>query len=209
MTSFALVLFLGAAAGWIAAKGAPPHARAYLRLAAVIYAALALGAFGLDLFAAAPKAGSGFALSGLAVVAVTDLVVTLAPAVLCVAAYAAFRRAPHGLPAGLILGVAALIGVAAAATGMAVLAAVPQVLSAVFTFFIARPGLWRRASVYLALAAISMLGGAACQLTPGLAAHAGVLLFEAAALIGVAVASNVFVEQRPGHARSSEIRSMR
>lgn len=193
MVAFALVLLLASAAGWIAAAGTPPRARTLLRLAAALYAALSVAGLGLSLvrsFIALPGQ------AGLAVIAVTDLVATLGPVVLCVAAYSEFRKAPRALSASLVLGAGALVGLAAAATGFRVVAAVPQVLSAVFTFLIARPGLWRRAHVYLALAAISILGGAACQLAAGLTARAGVLLFEAAALIGVAIASDVLVETR-------------
>jgi hypothetical protein len=96
----------------------------------------------------------------------------------------------------LVLSSAAIAGVIAAATGLRVVAAVPQVAAAIFTLLVARPGLWRKPQVYLALASLSMLGGAACQLTTGLASQAGVLLFEAAALIGVGIASEVLVEAR-------------
>lgn len=205
MTAFALVLILAAAAGWIASGGAPERARAYLRMAAVLYAALAVA--GLALNAAAGVVALP-ASAAPAVIAVSDLVTTLGPAVLCVAAYSVFRRAPHTVTTSLVLALAALLGLAAAA-GLRVLAAAPQVVSAVFTLLLARPGLWRRAYLYLALAGLSMLGGAACQLSDGLTARAGVLLFEAAALVGVAVASNVFVEQRRKDKRGLLVRRAR
>lgn len=179
MTAFALVLILGVAAGWIASNGAPPRARAYLRFAAVLYAALALSA----VFNLSPPA-------------VTDIVATLASAILCVAAFAAFRRSPPVFTTSALLALAALAGIAAAATGIAVLAAVPQVLSALLMALIARRQGRERASLYLVLAALSLLGSAACQLVPGMAARAGLMLFSAAGLIGVAVASDVLVEQR-------------
>lgn len=193
MIAFALVLFLASAAGWIAAKGAPARARSYLRIAAALYSALALAGVVLDGVLGWLQAP---ALTAVALVSVTDLVVTLGAAVLCVAAANAFRGPLGGSHAAVILGLAACIGLAAALTGFAALAAVPQVAAAGFILLLARPGLWRRASVYLGLAGVSLIGGAACQLTPGLAAQAGVLLFEAAALVGVAIASNVLVEQR-------------
>lgn len=192
MSAFALVLLLGAAAGWIASKGASPRARAYLRFAGVLYAALASSD-----------------LSGVAPAAVTDIVATLGSVVLCVAAFSAFRRSPRVLTASSVLGLAALAGITAAATGVGVLAAVPQVLSATFMVLIARRGLWTRASVYLALAALSVLGAAACQLAPGMAARAGLMLFAAAGLIGVSIASNVLVEQREQDKRGPAIRRAR
>jgi hypothetical protein len=194
MTAFALVLILGAAAGWIASGGAPARARAYLRFTAVLYAAMAAGAF-----------------LKLAPAAVTDIVATLGSAVLCVAAFAAFRRSPPPFAASALLGLAALAGIAAAATGFAVLAAVPQVLSAAFLLLIARRELKqrRRAGVYLALSALSLVGAAACQLVPGMAARAGLMLFSAAGLIGVAVASDVLVEQRQKDKRGSAVRRAR
>lgn len=188
MVAFALVLLIVAAAGWIAAGGAPASARTALRLAAVLYGALALTSAALT---SGLIANAGFTLD-----AITDLVATLGPVVLAVAAYSEFRKPPGRLSSSLVLGLAAVAGVLAAATGMRVLAAVPQVLAATFTFLTARPGLWRKTHAYLLLAAVAMLGGAACQLSGGIAARAGVLLFEAAALIGVGIASNVLVEVR-------------
>lgn len=185
MTAFALVLLLGAAAAWIAAGGAPVRAQPYLRLAAVLYAALAISE-GINLAAAA----------------VTDIAATLGSAVLCVAAFAAFRRAPSVPTASLILFIAAICGIGAAATDWRVMAAVPQVVSAVFIVAIARPGLWRRPSLYLTLAAVCLIGAAASALAPGAQARAGLLLFAAAGVIGVAIGSDDFVEKdRAGRAR--------
>lgn len=181
MTAFALVLLLSAAAAWIACGGAPLCTRLYLRLAGVLYAALAVS----ETFQVAPAA-------------VTDIVVTLGAAVLCVAAFAGFRRGPRWFTATAVLVLAAVCGIAAAATDMRVLAAAPQLLSAIFTFLIARPGLWRRASVYLALASLCLLGAAASELAPGAMARAGLLLFAAAGLLGVALASDVLVDELGG-----------
>lgn len=193
MIAFALVLFLASVAGWIAAKGAPARARPYLRIAAALYSALALAGVVLDGVLGWLRAPG---LTVMALVSIADLVVTLGAGVLCVAVTNTFRNPLGGTQAAVVLGLAACTGLAAALTGFAALAAVPQVAAAGFMLLLARPGLWRRASVYLGLSALSLIGGAACQLTPGLAAHAGVLLFEAAALVGVAIASNVLVEQR-------------
>jgi hypothetical protein len=188
MTAFALVLMLGAAAAWIAAGGAPLRATRMLRLAAVLYGALGLAE-----------------ITQIAAAAVADIAVTLGAAVLCVAAYAAFRRTPRALTGSLLLIIAAVCGIGAAATDWRVMAAAPQLVSALFTFLIARPGLWRRPSLYLALAAFSMVAAAASQLAPGAAAHAGLLLFAAASVIGVALASNVLVEQNGAGGRQRAI----
>jgi hypothetical protein len=181
MTAFALVLLLCAAAAWIACGGAPLRTRLYLRLAGVLYAALAVS----EAFQVAPAA-------------VTDIVATLGAAVLCVAAFAGFRRSPRWFSATAVLVLAASCGIAAAATDLRALAAAPQLLGAIFTFLIARPGLWRRASVYLALASLCLLGAAASELTPGAMARAGLLLFAAAGVLGVALASNVLVDELGG-----------
>jgi hypothetical protein len=192
MTAFALVLLLGAAAAWIAAGGAPVRAQAYLKLAAVLYAALALSQA-----------------AGIAAAAVADIAATLGSASLCVAAFSAFRRAPRPLTAFLVLLVATVAGIGAAATDWRVLASAPQVLSAVFTFVIARPGLMKRPSVYLALAALSMLAASASSLAPGTAARAGLLLFAAAGVVGVALASDFLVENDGTRRRGRAIRRAR
>lgn len=183
MTAFALVLLLGAAAAWIASGGAPPRARTYLRLASVLYATFA--------FSEAVHAAPG---------AVGDIVSTLGPVVLAVAAFAAFRHRPRWFTAASLMAAAALCGIAAAATDWRAMAAVPQVLAAFFTFLVARPGLatrpsmWRKASVYLALSVISIVAAAALALVPGPAAHAGLLLFAGTGVLGVALASNLAVK---------------
>lgn len=177
MTAFALLLLLGTFAAWIAAAGAPLRARAYLRLAAVLYATLAISEA-----------------ADVATAAVTDIAATLGSTVLCIAAFSAVRRAPRVLTASLALVVAAACGIGAAATDQRLLAAAPQVASAVFVFLIARPGLWRRPSFYLALAALCLLGAAASVFAAGLAARAGLLLFAAAGVVGVALGSNRLVE---------------
>jgi hypothetical protein len=192
MTAFALVLLLGAAAAWIAAGGAPVRAQAYLRLAAVLYAALAL-AVGIDV---APAA-------------VTDIAATLGSANLCVAAFSAFRRAPRLLSAFLVLLVATVAGIGAAATDWRAIAVVPQVASAIVTFLIARQGLMKRSNLYLALAALCLLGAAASELAPGPAARAGLLLFAAAGLVGVGLASNLLVESDGPRRRIRPVRGAR
>lgn len=192
MIAFALILLLVSAAAWIAAAASPRPGRGFLRYAALLYAALALAGFSLE--AAAEVIARG-AVGPLAVAVLCDLVAVQGPVALALAALLAFR----GVPA-LALAIAALVAagaaaIAAAVTGAEIFAAVPQVMSALCVFVLARKDLKTKPGLYLALSALSMLGGAACQLAPGLAARAGVFLFEAAALIGVALASNLLIEQ--------------
>ena len=180
MIGFALVLLLASAAAWIAANGARSRARSYLRLACVLYATMAIA----ELFALAP-------------VAVTDIVMTLGAVVLCIGAFAGLRRNPKIITASVALALAALAAIAAATLGLAVLAAVPQVVSALFVFLTARRSLFlgRRSGLYLALSSFCLVGAAACHLAPGMMAQAGLLLFASSAVAGVALASNFFVEE--------------
>ncbi|MDR3527204.1 MAG: hypothetical protein P4L57_07970 [Rhizomicrobium sp.] len=183
MIGFALVLLLGAAAGWIAAQGARPRARAYLRLGAVLYGAMAIS----QAFGVAPPA-------------VRDIVMILGSSVLCIAAYSAFKNKPRFLSASVMLAASAAAGIAAATLGQSVLAAVPQVVSALFMLLIARRFVFagNRSGLYLALSALCLVGAAACGLAPvaNLMARAGLLVFAAAAVAGVALASNLLVEER-------------
>jgi hypothetical protein len=180
MTAFAIVLFLGAAAGWIAAEAAQRHLRWYLRLAAMLYAAMSVSAVTM-----------------LAVPAVMQIVATLAAPLLAMAAYGSVRRVPPPpVAATIILAMACIAGIAAAATGTAFLSTLPQVLAALVILAMARRVTNNRSRLYLLLGAVSLLGAAACQLIDGTVAGAGQLLFSAAGLLGVALASDVLVEQR-------------
>jgi hypothetical protein len=180
MTAFAIVLILGAAAGWIAAEAAQRHLRWYLRLSAMLYAAMAV------------SAAMAFAAS-----AVTQIVATLGAPLLATAACGTFRRVPPTpVAATIILATTCVAGIAAAATGTAFLSTLPQVLAAVAILATARRVTIKRSRLYLALGAVSLLGAAACQLIDGTVAGAGQLLFSAAGLLGVALGSDVLVEQR-------------
>ena len=180
MIAFAAMLFLGAAAGWIAAGAARRHPRWYLRLAAMLYAAMSL------------SAATAFATS-----AVTQIVAALAAPLLAMAVYGTFRRAPPPpVAATIILATTCVAGIAAAATGTAFLSTLPQVLAALAILAMARRVTIKRSRLYLLLGVVSLLGAAACQLIDGTVAGAGLLLFSAAGLLGIALASDVLVEQR-------------
>lgn len=176
MTAFALILVLGSAGAFLAARYAPPRARDYLRLAAVLYAALGIA--------------EGF---GIAADAVADIVAALGAGVLGVAAFAAFRRPPPAVATSLVLFIAALCGIGAAATDWPAMAAAPQLIAALALLVIGRP-VRRRAGLYLGLAGFALIGSATCAPIPGAAARAGMLLFAAASVLGVALASDFLVE---------------
>jgi len=179
MLAFAIVLVLGAAAAWIAAGDAGVQARSYLRLAAVLDAALALSAA-----------------IALATPAVAAIVLTLVAPLLAAAAWTRFRRSLHPVLTSLPLSAACIMGIVAAATGATVLSAVPQVIAVAALGAVARLAVWRRARIYLVLGAVSLLGAAACALGEGAIAQIGVLLFSSAGLLGVALASETAVKER-------------
>jgi len=179
MLAFAIVLMLGAAAAWIATADVPAHTRQYLRLAAVLEASLALSAA-----------------IALATPAATAIVLTLVAPLLAAAAWGRFFRALHPVLVSLLLACACVAGIAASATGLAVLSAMPQVIAVAVIGAIARPAAFSRARLYLVLGAVSLLGAAACALGVGGVAQMGVLLFSAAGLLGITLASEIPVEQR-------------
>ncbi|GAA0525816.1 hypothetical protein FHS83_001983 [Rhizomicrobium palustre] len=180
MAGFSVALFLGVAAAWVVAAGARRLARSYLRLAAVLYAALA--------------ASEGFAFWPEAVMA---MVLSAGAASLAMASYGGFRRAPRIFSAAMGLAGSGLAGLTAFLVGLPVLAAVPQVTSAALIAVFAWWPLWqgRRSGVYLMLCGLALIGAAACSLAPGPLAKNGLLLFAAAAVLGAALASNLFVEE--------------
>lgn len=192
MTAFALVLVLAVAAALVATRTAPASARPYLQFAAVLYGALALSQ-----------------ILAIAVSAVTDIATTLGAVCLSVGAYSGAYRAPRPFTATAVLGVAAICGIAAAATDLRVLAGLPQVLSAVFLLLIARPGLWRRSSIYFSASALCLIGAAASHLTQGAMARAGLLAFAGAALLGVTLGLNILVENQRSHRGRPPIRLSR
>lgn len=183
MTAFALILLAAAAAALLAARGLRQRAASYFQLAVVLYGAMAIA--------------EALQWSADAVAAIG---MSLGAVVLTAGAYTAFRRSPRILSASLILAAAGLSGIASAMLGLPVLAAVPQVLSALFALLIARKPLFkgRRSGVYLALAALALLGAAALQAAPSgdrAFARAGLMLFAAAGLAGSALASNLRIEE--------------
>jgi hypothetical protein len=192
MLAFAIMLLVAAMGAWIAAGAAARSARAYLRFAAVLEAALAVSA-GVPL----------------ATPAVAAIVTTLAAGLLAIAAAAALRQRPFLLVASALLIACCVAGIAAAATGVTVLSAVPQVIGVIAIALTARAMRSRRSRLYLGLGALSLAGVAACAQGEGMLAQAGVLLFSAAGLMGVTLASDVLVELRQEHEAALAIGRLR
>ena len=173
-----------AAASWLTANGARPPSRLYLHFACVLYAALAAGA-----------------LAGIAPQAVGAIATTLAAALLMLAAFASFRRAPKPLPAAAILAAACVAGIWSAASGAMALAVALQVFCQFVMVALARRGFaqWRRQSIHLALAAAALLAASCSLLVEDSRAFVALLLFSAAGLLGTALSlarnSEIFVEK--------------
>jgi hypothetical protein len=185
MIALAIMLLAAAIAGWLAVADALRDVRNYARFACVLYAALAFaGAAGLQL-----------ALS------VTLIVSASAPVFLALAAHFAFRRPVAPLPAAAILIVACVAGLAAAVSGMAMLAFAPLLLSviAMIATGLRRFGDLRAQAIQLIAASCALLAGASAFVAGGAPAEPALFLFSAAGLLGISLAvvprSNAIVEQ--------------
>jgi hypothetical protein len=177
MIAFAIVLFLAAAAGWIAVQATAQTARIFMRFAAVLYAAFSVSVAGR-----------------LAPQSVADIVLPLACALLALAALSLVRKAPPAAFIAAVLIPISIAGIAAAVLDMVMLAVVPQLLAAAVLFLVAHRG--GRTRLYLSLGAAALLGAASCRLSLGLSAQAGLLLFSAAGFVGIALSLDGFVEPR-------------
>ena len=198
MIAFAAVLALSAAAGWIAAGGVRRGAQVHLRFACVLYGTLAASAT----FSIAPDA-------------VAPIATTLAVALLTMASFIGFRRAPVAAIAAIILALACLTGIWSAATGVRALAVIPQLLCLIAVLAVARrgPANLHGPGLYLVLGCVALLAASCSLLTLDARASMALLLFSAAGLLGVAYAlaraSHVLVEERGGANGSFAIRRER
>ena len=198
MSAFAIVLALAAAASWLTANGARPSSRLYLHFACVLYAALAASA-----------------LAGIAPQAVGTIATTMATALLMLAAFASFRRAPKPLPAAVILAAACVAGIWSAASGATAPAVVLQVFCQFVIVALARRGFapWRRESIHLALAAASLLAASCSLLVEDMRAFMALLLFSAAGLLGTTLSlarnSEIFVEESRDADGATAVRRIR
>ena len=191
---FSVVLAASAILVALLGSRARPAARDYLRLAAVLYVALAL----CD--------GLVFVFPGAATLIFADAVMlvvcALAPVTLGFALFAAFEHPPSTVAATVFLVMACLAGIAAAATGTPVLSLAPLAAS-VLTMFALCARRWRRekrAASDAFLSACCLLCGAAATLSGGATARTALELFSSAALLGFALAlvrrSNVAVAKQ-------------
>ena len=183
---------------WIAANGVRRSAQLYLRFACVLYATLA----GSAAFSIAPDA-------------VAPIATTLAIALLTLASFIGFRRELHPRFGTIVLVVACLAGIWSAATGILVLAVLPQILCLVAVLAVARrePAILRAPSLYLALGGAALLAATCSLLALDSRASVALLLFSAAGLLGIvyalARASRAFVDQRRDANGSDAIRRER
>jgi hypothetical protein len=184
--AFALVLACSAIIAALLAGRARPASRDYLRFAAALYLALALCN---ALAAVLPGATALVFLD-----AVMLVVCALAPLALTFALFAAFEYPPSSIVTTVFLVLACLAGIAAAASGTAMLSLAP--LSACVLVMLALCARrwrtdWRtekRATAYAFLSACGLLCGAAAMLSGGENGRTALMLFSAAALLGFTLA---------------------
>jgi hypothetical protein len=182
---FAPILLLSAVAVWLLAAGARVNARGYLRLAAVMEAALA--------------AGEGLRI---APTAVAPLACTLAVVLLAFAVHASFRRPAKPGVAALILTATLLSAVGAAYSGEVLPAVAPQVVGVAAILAIARRGLMRLRgpSIQLTAGGVALFAASCALVSTDADAPSALLLFSAAGHLGIALAvvriSDTFVKRR-------------
>jgi hypothetical protein len=132
---------------------------------------------------------------------VTLIVSACAPVFLAFATRFAFRGPVRPLGIGAILIAASVAGITAAATGFAMLAFAPLLLSviAMIAISLRRFGDLRAQAVQTIAASCALLAGASAFAAGGVCAEPALFLFSAAGLLGITLAlaprSNVVVEQ--------------
>jgi hypothetical protein len=186
MTALAVMLLAASIAGWIAVADGPPAARAYVRFACVLYAALAAAS------------AIGAQLAG----AVTLIVSACAPVLLAIAHRIVFRAPVAASIAASVLVVGCIAGMTAAATNIAVLSFAPLSVSVLVIIANSlRDFSDRRGPAIQAIAsAAALLAGASAFAAGGEAAQPALILFSAAGLLGIALAlaprSDAAIEQK-------------
>jgi hypothetical protein len=180
--AFSCVLGLAAMLVQMTGGRARPAARAYLRLAAILYFALAV----------ADVAAAWFAIAMTASVAQTAalLVCALAPALLALATFSAFETLPRAWIAALVLAFACMVALAAAMSFSPKLAFAPLFCSvcAILALAARRWRKDRRGPFIVIIAALCLVAGAASSLTDGSAGRTALALFSAASLLGFSLA---------------------
>jgi hypothetical protein len=181
----AAALFGAGVVAWNLGASLKAPARLYLRFAAMLLAALAVCApFGLGDVAAL-------------------FLLPLSAACLALCACARFARALAPAPATLTLVAALACGLGAALGGSVILALLPVTLASLVIVAAAL----NRLAVTGALAGTGLLGAALACVPQG--AGAGVLLFCAAALIGLARGASALAVEQPGAAHRRGAISLR
>jgi hypothetical protein len=200
MSILSILLFAVAIAGWMIVTDAAPSARAYLRFACILYAALAV----------AELAGARMADS------VTLLVAAIVPALLAVATYSVFRARVSPPLAGLILALCSVAGIAAAGTGLALFAFAPLSMAVLAMMVTALRCFndMRLRSIQAMSSAIALLAGASAYVGGGANAPAALVLFFTAGLLGCALVltprSETVVDQEAApDLRTTSIRHIR
>jgi hypothetical protein len=189
MIALAFMLLAAAVAGWLAVAGASWSTRTYARFACAFYAALAVTSF----------TAWQLALS------VTLIVSASAPAFLALASRFAFRGPVAPAFVAAILIAACVAGIAAAATGIALLAFAPLLFSIVAMIAISLRCFrdQRARAIQLIAASCSLLAGASALAAGGAQAEPALFLFSAAGLLGISLAlaprSSLVVEQKGAH----------
>jgi hypothetical protein len=177
--AFAAVLGFAALLAILVAARTRPAARDYLYFAAALYGALALA----DLGAGANGAAAGFAST------VTLVIAALGPCALTLALAASFAAAPSARIAAPLLALAALSGIAAAASGAIFIAFAPlfACLCAMLVLALRHGRRLPQAGLYAGLAAFALLAAASAYLS-GAQGRSAFALFSAAGLMGTALA---------------------
>jgi hypothetical protein len=157
----AALLFAAAVGGWGLAKPQSAASRLYVRFAAVLLSALAVCA--------------GLNLGDVALL----FLLPLTAGAMATAALARFVRRPPGLAASLLLTVMLALGLTAALTGWAAISLLPVALLSLVISALALGG----TAPLAALGALALLAGVLAF--PQQGAHSGVLMFLAAAILGL------------------------
>jgi len=178
-----LLLLAACLAAWLVAAGARPRARVHLRFAAVLFAALAIAALGVE--AAAP--------------AIALLVLPIGSGVLVLGAAAGIGRPLEPALGASLLAVISLAALGATVSGLAALALGPAALCAGAIALLGGRIPDRLGAFQAIAAALCLIGAASAVVWEG--AGPALTLFCAAGLLGVALAlarSGATIEESAG-----------
>jgi hypothetical protein len=174
MIALAVMLLAAALAGWLAVANAAWDVRAYARFACALYAALAVAS----------------AVSAQLTLSVTLIVSACAPVFLAFAIRFAFRGLVSPYLIASVLIAACIVGIGAAATGVAMLAFAPLLVSilAMIAMSLRRIDDLRARAIQAIAASCALLAGASAFAAGGVSAEPALFLFSAAGLLGLSLA---------------------